>query len=300
MDAFATLGLAAGDLEATFVPDAGMVGCSLRHRGEELLGQRGGLSAYVAERKTMGIPFLHPWANRLATRRFSVAGLDVVIDPAKTPLRLDDRGLPMHGLLSAARGWRVDHHDAGVLEATFDFAGDAALMASFPFAHEVRIEATLSDTTLRIATSVKATGDVPVPIAFGFHPYLTLPGVERADWRIEVPVTEQLRLNGAMLPTGERMPVSVPAGPLGTRAFDDAYVAPPDGAPFALEGPGRRIELAFEAGYPYAQVFAPPDDRLIAFEPMTAPANALVVGGPELTLLAPGESYLAAFTIRCR
>jgi len=32
---------------------------------------------------------------------------------------------------------------------------------------------------------------------------------------------------------------------------------------------------------------------VIAFEPMTAPANALVTAGPELTLLAPGESYRA-------
>src|SRR3954471_14218084 len=117
-----TLTLTAGDLEAAFVPEAGMVGCSLRHRGEELLGQRGGLSAYVAERKTMGIPLLHPWANRLSTRRFSVAGRDVVIDPDRTPLRLDGSGLPMHGLLSAAPGWRVERHDAAALAAVFDFA----------------------------------------------------------------------------------------------------------------------------------------------------------------------------------
>ncbi|MCW2958793.1 MAG: aldose 1-epimerase [Solirubrobacterales bacterium] len=35
--------LRAGDLEATWLPGHGMVGASLRHRGEELLGQRGGL-----------------------------------------------------------------------------------------------------------------------------------------------------------------------------------------------------------------------------------------------------------------
>ena len=99
--------LASGDLEATFVPEAGMVGCSLRHRGEELLGQRGGLEAYIAERKTMGIPLLHPWANRLSTRRFTVAGREVDIDPERMPLRLDGGGLPMHGLLSAVRGWKV-------------------------------------------------------------------------------------------------------------------------------------------------------------------------------------------------
>ena len=38
-----------GELEVAFVPSAGMVGCSLRHRGEELLGQRGGLGSYVHE-----------------------------------------------------------------------------------------------------------------------------------------------------------------------------------------------------------------------------------------------------------
>ena len=66
-----------GELEAEFVPEAGMVCSSLRHRGEELLGQRGGLARYVAERSTMGIPLLHPWANRLGAERFEVAGREV-------------------------------------------------------------------------------------------------------------------------------------------------------------------------------------------------------------------------------
>ena len=64
-----------------------------------------------------------------------------------------------------------------------------------------------------------------------------------------------------------------------------------------LAGGGRRIELAFLEGYPYAQVFAPDDDDVIAFEPMTAPTNALVDAGLGLALLAPGESYRASFSI---
>ena len=47
------------------VPAIGMVVASLRHRGEELLAQRDGLAAYAREGTTMGVPFLHPWANRL-------------------------------------------------------------------------------------------------------------------------------------------------------------------------------------------------------------------------------------------
>ena len=287
--------LTCGDLEATFVPETGMVGCSLTHRGEELLGQRGGLEAYIAERKTMGIPLLYPWANRLSSTRFTVAGREVDIDPERTPLRLDGGGLPMHGLLSAAPGWRVEHQDEATLEATFDFAAHPELMAAFPFDHTVRIDVTLDDSTLRVATTVAASA-TGVPIAFGFHPYFALPGVARADWQVEIPVTEQLELDDQMLPTGNRTPVDIPVGPLGDRTFDDAYLAP--SAPFALEGGGRRIELAFEAGYPCAQVFAPPGDALIAFEPMTAPTNALVTG--DFTPLAPGDSYRAVFAITVR
>jgi aldose 1-epimerase len=287
----------AGGIEATFVPGAGMVGCSLRHRGDELLGQRGGLDAYVAERKTMGIPLLYPWANRLATRRFSVAGRDVVIDPQATPVRLDDQGLPMHGLLSAATGWQVEEHDGATLRARFDWSADDQLMAAYPFAHELLFDAALAGATLTITTTVVASGGTAVPIAFGYHPYLRLPGVDRADWQVEIPVAEQLRLDSQMLPTGERVGAHVAPGRLDARTFDDAYVAPEDGAPFVLAGGGRRIELAFDAGYPYAQVFAPAEDDVIAFEPMTAPTNALVDGGSQLPLLAAGESYRAAFSI---
>jgi aldose 1-epimerase len=293
--------LASGGIEAAFVPDAGMVGCSLRHRGEELLGQRRGLHAYVAERATMGIPLLYPWANRLARRRFSVAGREVVIDPQVTPMRLDSAGLPMHGLLTAARGWQVERHesvgDGAVLAARFDFAAHNELMAAFPFAHTLLFRATVAGPTLTIATTVQATGDGPVPIAFGYHPYLRLPGVPRSDWEIEVPVHEQLRLDAEMLPTGERVVAQVHAGALGARTFDDAFVAPEGSTPFVLDGGGRRIELAFVEGYPYAQVFAPPDDDVIAFEPMTAPANALVAAGPALRLVAPGDSFRATFSI---
>jgi aldose 1-epimerase len=292
----------AGGIEATFVPGAGMVGCSLRHRGDEVLGQRGGLRTYVEERGTMGIPLLHPWANRVARMRFTVAGREVALDSAPAPPSLDPNGLPIHGLLAAASGWRVERYEStsggGLLEARFDFAADPGLMAAFPFAHELVLEAALDGATLTIATTVRASGDATVPISFGYHPYFRLPGITRSEWEIEVPVGERLRLDRSMLPTGEREPIQVESGPLGQRTFDDGYVSPPDSAPFVLAGRERRIEVSFGAGYPYAQVYAPDDDEVVAYEPMTAPTNALVSGGPDLPLVEPGEPYRAEFSIK--
>src|SRR4051794_40022771 len=105
VDGLAVSTLTSAELEATFVPSAGMVGCSLRHRGDEVLGQRGGLSRYVARRGTMGIPLLYPFANRIARRRFAVAGREVVLEPGGAPGTVDHNGLPMHGLLAADPGW---------------------------------------------------------------------------------------------------------------------------------------------------------------------------------------------------
>ena len=111
---------------------------------------------------------------------------------------------------------------------------------------------------------------------------------------VEIPVSQRVVLDSEELPTGEVEQADVAAGPLGSTTFDDELIAPAE--PFALEGGGRRIEISFGEGYPYAQVYAPDDDDVIAFEPMTAPTNALV-SGCDLSVLEPGESYEASFSI---
>src|SRR5438105_1869462 len=78
------------DLHATWVPAAGMLGASLVHRGEELLWRGAGVAAYANERKFMGIPFLHPWANRLDEFGYRAGGHDVVLDRSSPLLLLDE------------------------------------------------------------------------------------------------------------------------------------------------------------------------------------------------------------------
>jgi galactose mutarotase-like enzyme len=290
-----------GGIEAWFVPGAGMVCCSLRHRGDELLGQRRGLAYYADKHSTMGIPLLHPWANRVSESRFELLGRQVDAAEASGALYHDANGLPMHGLLAGAREWEVVDRDAGpdaaLLRARFDFAARADLMAAFPFPHEVEIEAALRDATLCIATTVTATGGAAVPIAFGYHPYLRVPDVAREQWSIEVPVDEQVVLDERSLPTGERHPAHVDGGPLAGRTFDDLYAGVRAGAVFSVAGGDRRLEIEFTDGYPVAVVFAPDADDVICFEPMTAPTNALVTGAPELRVVQPGERFTASFSI---
>src|SRR5262245_60990998 len=288
-----------GGIEAHFAPSAGMVCPSLLVGGEQALGVRDGLRAYVGRHSTMGIPLLYPWANRLGAKEFECAGAAVRIDPGSPQVKLDDNGLPIHGLLAAAGGWRVESHEADEggarLRARFAFDEASGLTGQFPFPHELELGARLGGAELTVATTVRASAGSAVPIAYGFHPYLRLPGLLRDEWEIEVPAAERLLLDARGLPTGERRPADVAPGPLGERGFDDAFTSSGTD-PFVLSGGGRRLELALLRGYPFCQLYAPSGQELIAFEPMTAPTNALVTGA-DLAVLEPGDSRDARFRV---
>jgi galactose mutarotase-like enzyme len=284
------------DLEAQFVPDAGMIGVSLTDAGVQLLGQRRGLKAYVADGKTMGIPVLYPWANRLGASTYTAEGATVTLTAGRNGVRTDPNGLPIHGVLAAYPNWRVTHESPNELTAELDFGADQELLASFPFPHRLSLTVALFGRALRVRASVAPTGDRPVPLCFGFHPYLQLPDVPRDQWIIETPPLRHLKLDGQGLPTGEMTVQPAMTEALGDNGFDDGYDQVADGAVFAVSGGGRRIEVHFEQGYPAAQIFAPPSEDVVCFEPMAAPTDALRRGGYRSA--QPGDWGVAQFSIR--
>ncbi|GAC1325222.1 MAG: aldose 1-epimerase [Thermoleophilaceae bacterium] len=290
-----------GPLTAVVCPRLGMIGCSLDLDGSELLGQRSGLPRYEATGSTMGIPFLHPWANRLAGLTYEAAGRRVRLDPDSPLLRLDPNGLPIHGLLAASPYWRLtasqsDDRSARV-EAALEFGAHPELLEGFPFPHDLGMEFELSGTALTVTTTLTPTADLHVPVSFGYHPYLTLPQLPRSEWEIEIPARRRLRLDERMIPTGETEPADFTSGPLGERGLDDAFCDLVEGEAFVLSGADIRLGVELLEGYAFAQVYAPTNLDVVCFEPMTAPANALLAGGPTLQLVAPGETYTARFRI---
>jgi len=286
-------------LQATFVPGAGMICTSLRCRGEELLAQRAGLDAYVQRGKTMGIPLLYPWANRLAGFRYSVLGRTVVVphDPARTAR--DPGGLPIHGVIGGRMTWELmPAPGPGTLVAELSWSeSKPELFEVFPFRHDLRYEARLIGGSLEVELTVHACGADCVPLAFGFHPYLSLPGVPRGHWLVELPSMRRLALDSRQIPLGPEQSLPAQRLELGERAFDDAYDQVAEPARFAVTAARRRIVLEFLEGYPCAQLFTPAGGQFICFEPMSAPTNALL-SGSGLRLLAAGERHRARFSLR--
>jgi galactose mutarotase-like enzyme len=286
---------ASGRLEATFIPRAGMLGWSLRRRGEELLGHPVSLAEYVERGEPTAIALLHPWANRLGGPEYEIAGRRVRLDLGAPNVHTDRNGLPIHGLVAGSPHWEVLDERRSLIAARLDSVASPELTAGFPFPHAIELTATLSDERLEIDTALTPTGDSPVPVAFGFHPYLRLPGLERERWWVELPVTSRMVLDERMLPTGESVPVDVAPGPLGDRAFDDAFDGLADPPEFVLAGAGLRLSLRFLEGYRFAQVYAPAGGDFISFEPMTAPIDPF--RSPRTLLAEPGSTYRARFDI---
>lgn len=283
-------------LTATFVPSAGMVCTSLSDDGVELLGQRRGLQAYLDTGKTMGIPILYPWANRLSANTYEVGGTSVTLTSGADGVRTDEHGLPIHGVLSAYPGWSVTGQSGNRLTAQLDFGAQPRLLASFPFSHVLALEVTLDDRALTVRTTVTPTGSASVPLCFGFHPYLTIPEVSRAEWVLQTPTLRHLPVDDRGIPTGKSDTWPASSDVLGDRLFDDGFDEVAPGAVFALSGGDRRIEVVFDRGFPAAQIFAPGTEDVVALEPMAAPTDALRTGDYRVAL--PGQPDVSVFTIR--
>jgi aldose 1-epimerase len=299
VDGFATVGIVSegGALEAHFVPDANMLCHSLTRRGAQLLDPGRGVQAYAERGKTMGIPLLHPWANRLSRPGYAVAGKEVTLPPPDGRFGLDPNGLPIHGALPGLLRWEVlDTGAQDRVSARLDWNAPE-LMELFPFAHELRLDVVAGDAGLELVTTLRATGADAVPVSFGYHPYLCPPGdAPRAEWQVSLGASQRLVLDDRMIPTGATEPLEPRRFAIDGHSWDAGLAGLTSPPEFSVSAGAEAVTVTFDDGFAYAQVFAPAGQDFICFEPMTAPTNALVDGGA-LPLVAHGDAYRTAFSI---
>jgi aldose 1-epimerase len=288
-----------GTTAAEFVPGANMLGCSLTYRGTEFLDPGHGIEAYAEHGKTMGIPLLHPWANRLAGFEYSVAGHRVSLPRDGSVIPVDGpTGLPIHGVNPSLLRWDVGSLGEGALTARLRW-DSPELLALFPFPHELTMDIGLGAGELTIATTLTATGTEGVPVSFGFHPYLRVSEAPRQGWKVSTSALAKLALDEQMIPTGERQPVESREFELGEDSLDDGFEALAEPVEFEAAAAGKAVRARFTEGFRFAQIYAPPEKQFICFEPMTAPTNALN-SGDGLVTVSPGERLRTAFTLSVR
>src|SRR5262249_24253833 len=212
--------LVAGDLQAVFLPDHGMLGASLHYKGVEILRGLEAVGPAAARRSSGGIPLLYRWANRLAEPRYCVLGREVVLDRSSPLLHFDEHGLPMHGVPWPLLSWLVTEARQDFLAARLE-RSSSDMLAGVPFDHRGELAAPLCPERLTLETTVVANSESPVPVSFGFHPYFGFSEPSRANWHLKLPAMRKLALDGRGIPTGDEEPFAGFNAELGESSFDD-------------------------------------------------------------------------------
>jgi aldose 1-epimerase len=170
--------------------------------------------------------------------------------------------------------------DARSAHATsrLEFWKHPALMAQFPFAHTITMTYRLADGVLEVETLLENHSSDPMPVGIGYHPYFQLPDVPRDEWSVHLAAREQMTLSDALIPTGERKPLTEPDRGLRGTQLDDVFtklIRAADGrAHFVVQGGGRKITVSYGPQFPVAVVYAPAGRQFVCFEPMAAITNA--------------------------
>jgi aldose 1-epimerase len=300
----APVSIAAGGLVAEIVGGPLLTIASLRYQGVEMLVDPTDLPPrYRVHGTRAGITLLHPWANRLGADAYAFRGVEANLGPADpaaaTGVTRDANGLAIHGVIGSC-SWRPQPDGVSACHASLTWFGEPA----FPFAHQVLVRlAVVSDAAaltmaLRVSTTITALSSVPVPVAFGWHPYFRCD--RQAGCELQLPARSMLESDARGLPTGTCTPCAAARIGLVDESLDEGVLLL--GPEMVLRqasphGRGHAIAVAFEQGYPYAQLFAPRDAPVVSLEPMTAPTDALRRGSG-LAVTATDRPYTAAFAVR--
>jgi galactose mutarotase-like enzyme len=222
------------------------------------------------------------------------------VHPDTPHLRFDQFGQPIHGLLRGSHDWQVTELRTTTTEAwitaQLEFDQRRVDFSAFPFEHRIDLKATLRGTSLTFSTEIHAIGQDEVPIAFGWHPYLSIPGLPRAEWEVYFPFTRRCPLGPTLLPEGTREDVAPIVGTLGERPLDDLFADVANGTTAFIRGNGRRMSIRFDTGYDWAILYGPPHRDHICVEPMTAASDPFS-GQDPMEVVPRGKSFRAAFTI---
>ena len=216
-------------------------------------------------------------------------------------MRADESGLPIHGALAAAADWDVT--DAGAddgaawLGAALDYGRRDDRLAVFPFPHRLELALRLEGDALTVATGVEPTAEDPVPLAFGWHPWLSLPGVPARGVGAR---PARARASSPSTPASSRR-ASAPRRRRSARRWATACSTTTRGwrrtRATRCRAAAARSPSSGRAASRSAQVFALAELDAACLEPMMAPVAALSTG-EALWLAYPGEPVRATFRVR--
>ena len=305
---------AAHGMQVSVVPSIGNRAYSFKVHGKDVLYfPLLNLTALrnAGSRALNGVPFLAPWANRIAGAGFWANGKRYAFNSDLGSVHVDHDGIAIHGMLSSSPLWQVtevkaDRRSAHVT-SRLEFWKYPELMANWPFAHSYEMTYTLAQGVLQVTTTVTNLGVEPMPVVLGFHPYFQMPDTPRSQTSVHLPVRSHVETDATLVATGSLKPVRMPAQvSLADHTFDDGFTDlsrdTAGKAAFWVEAGSRKISVIYGPKYQVAVIYAPPHQNFVCFEPMAAITNGINLAHdgkyPALQSVAAGATWQESFWIQ--
>lgn len=260
---------------------------------------------------SFGGAILLPYANRIRGRPAGQRTIDALVDGrhARLPMNWGGKApgaeqYAMHGLVLDLA---VADHDQPSPDVVHGRVRDHDFGGRWPSRADLDFTWRLAGGGLDLDVAVTNTGDEPLPLGVGWHPYFRIPSGVRAQARVHIPAARRLLVNDydEVLPTGELADVrgtahdvSQPDGlALGALHLDDCFVDLPAGrTAVEISDPASNLRIRLLADSPpvtAVQIYAPVDRPIVCAEPQfnwADPYAALWKGADTGMLrLAPGE-----------
>lgn len=277
------------------------------HEGEtiEIIDGPPDLESLYARPMHFGNPILFPFPNRVRDGRFTFRGKVFTL-----PINEVERGHAIHGLVFT-RPWEVvatgaSDEEGAWITCRFESRAFPEVEADFPFPFTLEYTYRLRDGALENEVKATNTGDGPMPMGYGVHPWFKAPFTawgSRQECRLLAPADKLWELDD-LIPTGRIVKPAperdLTRGPkLGGQEYDDVYAGLTGGGPShsMMADPGTGIEIVVIADSSFRElvIYAPGERDVVCIEPYTCTTDAfnLAERGVDsgMTVLKPGESY---------
>jgi aldose 1-epimerase len=261
------------------------IGCTLyswKYKDTEIIYFNDTLKNYQTHKKLAGVPFMHPWSNRLESD-FIFEKAFTTNDAIENILHRDANNLPLHGLILKSTQWKLEalkeeeNYASMRAEIIFD---DENLLTIFPYKHKVQLEITLANDMVSYSVQVDSLDDKPMPLAFGFHPYFNLQNSTQN--KLTIPDSVLALVDDKMIPTYQFLQSHLMFNiknnilNIDNRKIDHAFIHTNNEVNYKLETTHYNVEFILDNDYKVVQIYYPNNEEkpYICIEPMLAKANA--------------------------
>jgi aldose 1-epimerase len=265
--------------EAVIVPSLGFACVAFRVMTEtgswSVLAEPPDEESLLTRTSRYGIPIMYPWPNRIRDGMFRFGGRSY-----RMPLAPNGPHA-IHGLVRG-RPWTVEARSvdsAGAFcRAGIEIGVDEDDV--WPFPSQLSVEYRLDGRELFVIAEATNTGESPMPMGFGIHPWFGMPlapGGRKETLEIQAPARRFWELDETLCATGKIRPVEDGFDArdwqmVGDTFIDDVYTDLPleDGwftAEIRDPASGRRVAVRSTETFREHVVFAPRHGQAVCLEP---------------------------------